>query len=101
MDGDHSAVGLWRREPGRRLVQVAEWYARWTAGRVGEVIGCLGKACGYDDKTGAIVNIERNLSDAPLYALRRERYPDMMLFIPPENRNVALGFQRLYFTQKH
>lgn len=101
-DGDHSCIGLWRREPGRRIVQVAEWYARWTAGRVGEVIGCLGKASGgYDDKTGALLNIERNLSDAPLYALRRERYPDQCLFVPPENRTVVPGYTRLYFTQKH
>ena len=102
IDGDHSAVGVWRREPGRRIVQVASWYARWTAGRVGEVVACLGKASGgWDDKSGAIINIERNLSDAPLYALKREQYPDAMLFVPPEQRNVAAGYQRLYFTQKH
>lgn len=104
---DHSCICVYRRTPGKKLVQAAEWYGRWPIGRVGEVIACLGRAYGgWADEHGkergcALVNIERNLMDAPKFGLVDvQGYPEDRLFIPQDGRHILPGSPKVFFTNK-
>lgn len=104
---DHSCVAVYKRAPGKCLEQVAEWYARWPIGRVGEVIACLGRAYGgWVDEHGkehgnALVNIERNLMDAPKFGLvESQGYPEDRLFIPGDGKHILPGAPKVFFTNK-
>jgi hypothetical protein len=104
---DHSCIVVYKRCLDRRVEQVAEWYGRWPIGRVGEVIACLGRAYGgWADADGkeagcAIVNIERNLMDAPKFGLvESQGYSEDFLFVPRDMRNITPGSAKVYFTNK-
>lgn len=105
--GDSSAIGVWRREPARVIVQCAEWVGKWPIGRVGEVIACISRA--YGGRVGqdgreencAIVNIERNLMDAPKFAMTESQgFSEEFFFVPREHRSIRPGDPHVYFTSK-
>lgn len=99
--GDHSAVIVWKRWPGRIVEQVAELYCRVPIGRVGEAIACLARAYGNGEDDNATVNVERNLSDAIRYAmLETQEFPDDSLFVPRNDRSAIAGDTKVYFTPK-
>lgn len=105
--GDMSAIGVWRREHPRMIVQAAEWVGRWPVGRVGEVLACLSRAYGgWVDKDGreqecATINIERNLMDTPKFAITEiQRLSENFFFVPREHRSIRPGDPNVYFTVK-
>lgn len=105
--GDMSAIGVWRREHPRMIVQTAEWVGRWPVGRVGEVIACLSRAYGgWVDQDGreqecATINIERNLMDTPKFAIVDiQGLSENFFFVPREHRAIRPGDARVYFTTK-
>jgi hypothetical protein len=107
--GDESAIGVWRRWPGHIIEQCAELTCKWPIGRVGEALACISRWYGGsyidpesgNEKSCAIVNIERNLMDAPKFAMTESQaFSEEFFFVPREHRNIRPGEPKVYFTVK-
>lgn len=89
---DFTAISVWKRSP-EHLVQVAEWFGHVRQGEAGEIIGAIGMH--YNE---ALINVERNISGAIEYALRKMPYPEERLFSPPVMHSIDKNPVRTYFT---
>ncbi len=94
--GDHSALFVAKRETGQRITQVAEWYGRIHAGDVGLVLAALGMEYNW-----ALLNVERNISDAPRWVLQSVGYPTERFYVPPRHRELRQPIEQQYFFNKH
>lgn len=91
-EADHTAISVWKRSP-THLEQVAEWFGHLRQGEAGELIGGIGMH--YNE---ALINVERNISGAIEYALRKMPYPEERLFSPPVMHSIDKNPVRSYFT---
>lgn len=94
VDGDSSTIIILRRDQ-FRLVQVFQGRSRMEAGMFGEIIAAWGT---HYNK--ALINIERNLADAPFASLSRAGYPLERLYVQPETLSSLGGVGSRYFTTK-
>lgn len=97
---DHSCVVVMRRTGFRSLELCAEFYGRWLAARVGELMACIGRWYVNADDQPALVNIERNIADASLYAMRREKYVEERFYLPNRFKSPDVKLQHELFFQK-
>lgn len=93
--GDASTFVVLRRGEFSTLEQVAECRTRCEAMLFGEVLAAVGAHYNH-----AIINIERQLADAPFGGLRRAGYPLERLYQPPTPLGVAEQLAAVYFTPK-
>jgi len=92
--GDYSTFCVVKRNQ-FTLEQVAEGRTRCEAAHFGEIISAWGALYNH-----AVINMERNLADAPHYALRKSGYPMHRLYQPPQSASVSGLYSAQYYFQK-
>jgi hypothetical protein len=92
--GDRSTIVVMKRST-FLLEQVFEAQVRMDAGEFGDVVAAVGAYYNH-----AIINVERNLADTAMRALRDAKYPFHRLYVAPASLSPSGASNGTYFMPK-